>query len=40
LNQLSRLDLRIPAETGHRFRFKVDSHSGPNWTPIPVQTGQ
>ena len=31
--------VRIPAETGHRFRSKVDSYSGGNWTVIPVQTG-
>jgi hypothetical protein len=32
--------VRIPDQTGHRFRFKLDTHSGLNWTPIPVQTGQ
>ena len=31
--------VRIPAQTGHRFRSKLDSHSGGNWTVIPVQTG-
>ncbi len=32
--------VRIPDQTGHRFQFKLDTHSGLNWTPIPVQTGQ
>ena len=31
--------LRIPAQTGHRFRSKVDRDSGGNWTGIPAQTG-
>ncbi len=26
----------IPAESGHRFRVKLDTNSGGNWTPIPV----
>ena len=31
---------RIPEQTGHRFRPKLDSDSGGNWTPIPEQSGQ
>jgi RHS repeat-associated protein len=27
-------------QTGHRFRFKLDRHSGSKWTVIPDQTGQ
>jgi len=34
-----RRELRIPGEPGHRFRSKLDTHSGPNWTPIPVEAG-
>ena len=26
----------IPTESGHRFRVKLDTNSGGNWTPIPV----
>lgn len=26
-------------QIGHRFRLKLDSRSGSNWTVIPVQTG-
>lgn len=26
----------IPEQTGHAFRFKLDSDSGANWTLIPV----
>ena len=34
------IHVRIPAETGHRFRSKLDSRSGRNWAAIPGQTGQ
>jgi len=27
-------------QTGHRFRFQLDTHSGSKWTVIPDQTGQ
>ena len=33
-------EARIPEQTGHRFRPKLDSDSGGNWTPIPEQSGQ
>ena len=37
---LSREMLAYFGQTGHRFRFKLDRHSGLNWTVIPAQTGQ
>ena len=33
-------NLRIPAQSGHRFRAKLDTDSGGKWTPIPDQSGQ
>ena len=35
----TKLKVRIPEETGHRFHVKVDTDSTANWTPIPGQTG-
>ena len=32
--------VRIPAQTGQRFRTKLDTDSGGNWTLIPDQSGQ
>ena len=34
------LPLRIPAQSGHRFRSNLDSESGGTWTAIPVDPGQ
>lgn len=31
--------LRIPTQTGHPFRFKLDTDSENNWTVIPIETG-
>jgi hypothetical protein len=32
--------VHIFGQTGHQFRFKLDSNSGSKWTGIPEQTGQ
>jgi len=31
--------VRIPRETGQGFHGKLDTHSRPNWTGIPRETG-
>ena len=40
LDDLEQVVVRIPAQTGHRFRTKLDTDSGGNWTLIPDQSGQ
>lgn len=34
------VSVEIPAQTGHRFRFKSATHSGANRPPVPIQIGR
>ena len=42
LDQNKSIDIwmEIPAQTGHRFRFKSATHSGAKRPPVPIQIGR